>query len=598
MCGIFGYIGNKENAPEIVLEGLKRLEYRGYDSWGIVHKNKKTRKQKNNAQLLRLVKKVGKIGDAVLKKGKSTMALGHTRWATHGGVTVKNAHPHLDCNKEIALVHNGIIENFQNLKEKLEKKGHKFISETDTETAIHSIEELLKEKLTPLEAIYKTFLNLQGRNAIIAFFPRQKQIIAVKNGTPLVVGKKDGEYFISSDASALLMQTRTVHFLEDNSIVQLSENDVSMYGLPRLIKTTIKWQKLDWKIEQAEKGAYKHYYLKEVMDQKQTIADTITQSEKTVRNFASLIRKSYGTYFIGAGTSYYACLAASYIFSKVARKHVNFLPASEYPYTQEFIRPDSLIIGVSQSGETADLLEAIDAAKKRKARIGAIVNDTGSSLARTADQVLPLRVGPERAVLATKSFTSSLSCMYLLAYTLKGEYKQGRETMLRLAGQVKKYLEDKNKQRKIKSIAHKIYKHNHIFCLGRGLNYPIALEAALKIKEASYAHAEGFAGGELKHGVIALVEKGTPFLVFVPNDETKADIISNIMEVKARGAQIIAISPQNNKIYDDWLKVPDVGIANPIISIIPIQLLAYYLTLKKGLDPDMPRNLAKSVTVK
>lgn len=602
MCGIFGYIGNKNSAPEIVLEGLKQLEYRGYDSWGLIYVKPKlkaqTRLPARQDPKLKIIKRIGKIGDAVIDNAQSSMALGHTRWATHGGATIKNAHPHLDCKKQIAIVHNGIIENYQDLRRNLKKKGHKFISETDTETAVHHIEELFKKNLTPLEAVRSTFLKLKGRNAIIAFFPEQNQIIAVKNGTPIVIGKKGKEYFISSDAAGLLPHTKTVHFLEDNFIVCLSCKNINMRRISTLKKEKIKWEKLDWKIEQADKGLYKYYYIKEIMDQIKTIKKTVLQDEKTLRGFADLIRKSYGTYFIGAGTSYYSSLAASYIFSKVAKKHINYIPASEYPYTQEFIRPDSLIIGVSQSGETADLLEAVDKAKKRGAIIGAIVNNTESSLARTSELILPLMVGPERAVLATKSFTSSLICMYLLAYAIKGEYKQGKETMLLLAKNVKKYLNNKQNHKNIKAVAQKIFRHKHIFCLGRGVSFPIALEAALKIKESSYIHAEGFAGGELKHGVIALVEKNTPFLVFVPNDETKDDIISNIMEVKARGAKIIGVSPQKYNIFDMWIEVPDVGITNPIMSIIPIQLLAYYLTIGLGLDPDKPRNLAKSVTVK
>lgn len=597
MCGIFGYIGSKNNAPQIVLDGLKRLEYRGYDSWGIAYKSQ-DKGQKNNNGQLKVIKNVGKIGEANIVDTKSNIAFGHTRWATHGGVTIENAHPHLDCSGKVGVVHNGIIENFQKLIERLKNDGHIFSSETDTEGAAHTIEDYIKAKNSPLEATRRTFLDLTGRNAVIAFFPEVEEFVVAKNGSPIVIGCGKREYYFASDASALLPLTKDVIFLEDGIVASVSSRDVKIFDIRTGTRHKSNWQKLDWKTDEAEKGEFDYYLIKEIMDQRYTIAQTVTQSETSVRDFADLIRTSYGTHFVGAGTASYACLSGVYIFSKIAKRHVNFILASEFPYAEHFIRPDSLLVGVSQSGETADVLEAVNAARNNGAKIGAIVNVIGSTLSRVSNMNLPQRAGPEKAVLGTKSFTSMLACMYLLAFTLVGEYRRGREVMLAVTEKVEDYLSDRNNLDRLQKVAKRIMDKDHLFTLGRGLSYPIALEAALKIKEASYIHAEGFAGGELKHGVIALVEKGTPFLVFVPNDETRAEMISNVMEVKARGAHIIAVSPQNNEIFDDWIGIPDVGIGNPIMSVIPAQLLAYYLTVARGLDPDKPRNLAKSVTVK
>lgn len=588
MCGIFGYIGNKNNSAETVLAGLKRLEYRGYDSWGIG--------VKYNGHIV-IDKHIGKIGNASTMLPLSNIGYGHTRWATHGGVTDENAHPHLDCTKKIAVMHNGIIENYLKLKQEL-NINHKFLSETDTEVVSHLLEENIKENGDIKEATRKSFLQLDGRNAIIAIFAEYDSIVVAKNGSPIVIGIGKDENFISSDASALLPHTRQVIFLEDGQMGVIQKGKLNLYDIKTGNVMKPKVQTLNWKLEDAEKGEFDHFLIKEIFDQSKSVADAASQNEKAFSDFVNLIKKSYGVYVVGCGTAAHACRMATYIFSVIAKKHLNFCVGSEFSYFEHFLKPNSLLIAASQSGETADILEAVLAARKHKSKVAALVNAVGSTLERESDKVLPLRAGPEKAVLSTKAFTAKLAIFYLLAYSIAGKYKEGKEAILKTAKEIEILLKDNNFMSQMQKIADKIYTVNDIYILGRGLSFPLALEAAHKIKEASYIHAEGFAGGEPKHCEISLISHGTPTIVFVPNDETKAAILSNAIEFKTRGAYIIGISPENQTIFDEWIKVPDLGITSSIINIIPAQLLAYFLALKKGNDPDKPRNLAKSVTVK
>ncbi|MDO8621246.1 MAG: glutamine--fructose-6-phosphate transaminase (isomerizing) [Candidatus Levybacteria bacterium] len=587
MCGIFGYVGNKNDAADIVLEGLKLLEYRGYDSWGVAVKVRKK---------LSVDKHIGKIGDAQVNLPQSVLGIGHTRWATHGGVTAANAHPHMDCTKTIAVVHNGIVENFQELKTELIEKGHKFISETDTEIIPHLIEENLKKEGFA-SSVRDAFNSLKGLNAVVVAYAPSREIVAAKTGSPLVVGIGKNELFVASDASAIVKHTKKVIFLEDNQMVILGKR-LKLINLPggKEIKPTIN--KINWKFEHGEKGKFKHFLLKEINDQRTTIIDAVTQNEKKLFEFANLIRNSFDTYISGCGTAGHACRMATYIFSTIAKKHINFAIGSEFSYYEDFLTDKSLLIVASQSGETIDLVEAVSAARRHKSKVTALVNVIGSTLYRQCDLVLPLRAGVERCVLSTKSFTSKLAIFYLLAFILKGEYSEGRKKIIKTARAVGELLDDKEFNQQLKNVADEIYKTKDIYILGRGFSFPLALEAAHKIKEASYIHAEGFAGGEPKHCEISLVSEGTPTIVFVPNDETKSAIISNATEFKARGAYIIGIGPEKQAVFDEWIQVPDLGVTSSIINIIPAQLLAYYLALKKGNDPDKPRNLAKSVTVK
>lgn len=591
MCGIFGYIGKKTNAAELVIDGLKKLEYRGYDSWGIAIKNQKH---------LLVEKHIGKIGNAhlssKLKHLSSNFAFGHTRWATHGGVTEINAHPHLDCSGKIAIIHNGIIENYNEIKKRLIHLQHKFISETDSEVAAHLIEEYSK-KFPFIEAFRLAFNEFKGLNAIIAMDSSSSQFVAAKTGSPLVIGLGNNENFLASDAPAFLSYTKKVYFLEDGEMAKVSSSKIELFDLKTGKGKKLKPRVLDWEIEQAEKGKYPHFMIKEIREQPKIIKGISQNLTSQVANLAKIIKNAYGAYMIGCGTASYAALSGVYLFSRIAHRHVNFAQGSEFGYALDFLTPKSLVIAFSQSGETIDIIESVGKAKNKKAKIMAITNNLGSTLYRMADYKILLGAGPEKCVLSTKTFTAKLAILILLAHSLNGTLEQGKKLLEKAAKEVENIFKSSNLL-KIKKLAEKIVNHQHIYIVGRGQSYPVALEAALKIKEVSYIHAEGFAAGELKHGVIALIEKGTPCIVFAPNDETYGAALSGAMEMKARGGFIIGISFKPHEVFDYYLPVSNCGDASIIPNIVIAQLLGYYLCLKKGYDPDKPRNLAKSVTVK
>lgn len=568
MCGVFGYVGKSKNAPSIVLEGLKKLEYRGYDSWGV--------SAVIDSKIV-VEKRVGKIGEAVLSKkfnGSSSLALGHTRWATHGGVTEKNSHPHLDCTGKIAVVHNGIIENYEKLKKDLIKKGHRFVSETDSEVIPHLIEDC---------GVRKAFKKLEGLNAIVVMMG--EKIYAIKKGSPLVVGLGKEENFVASDAMALAAHTKNVVFLEDDVLAEITASGVQFYGEHKVTR-------IDYKTEDEGKGKYKHFMLKEIYEQPRII-NNISQTD--VSELAEMIKRAFGTYLVGCGTAYHATLFAQYLFSTVSKRHVNSVAGSEFGYLEDFLTKKSLVLALSQSGETIDIVESVGKAKLRGVKIAALVNNLGSTLYRMADYKILLEAGPERAVASTKAFTAKLAVLILTAYTMAGKQGEGKRLLKMAAEEVNRIL---NLELRIKNLANKIKKASDIYVIGRGISHPIALEAALKIKEISYIHAEGFAAGELKHGVIALISKGTPCIVFAPNDETRGAVLSGAMEMRARGGYIIGVSNKREEVFDEFIEVKDCGEATAIPNIVTMQLLAYYLSVLRGNNPDMPRNLAKSVTVK
>lgn len=589
MCGIFAYSGSRKNAPELVVEGLKKLEYRGYDSWGIAF---------DQQDKLGLFRQVGKIGAFKLEKEgleQSSLAIGHSRWATHGGVTEANAHPHTDEKAMIAIVHNGIIENFQELKDELLSKGHVFVSETDSEVVAHLLDEYCKDNTFEVAA-KKMLGRLKGRYAILAIHHGIQKIVAARRGSPLIVGVGEKEFFVASDIPAFLEYTRKVMYLDDNEMVVINEIP-HFFKLDSDEEVNKRIVEIDWKIESAEKGDFKHFMIKEIMEQKDTIYRAINQSDEKIERLAEEIKKAYGTFLIGCGTAGKVCLAASYMFSSIAKRHVNVVIGSEFPNYQDFLKEKSLVIAVSQSGETADTLEAIEVAKKKGSKVLSIVNVEGSTMDRESDFAIHLKAGPEKAVASTKATTSQLAILTLLAYACVGKTEEGKRILLDCAGKINDMLNPRYEER-IYKLAQKIQGVESMYVIGKAINYPMALESAIKLQEVSYIHAEGFAGGELKHGPIALISQGTPCIVLVANDETRTDILNNAQEVKARGGFIIGISPQNEKVFDFWIKVPDVGIASAIVNIIPIQLLAYHLAVLRQNDPDMPRNLAKSVTVK
>lgn len=586
MCGIFGYVGKKTNAAEIVLEGLRLLEYRGYDSWGIAVKEGKG---------LVYEKHVGKIGNARVNLPQSSLGIGHTRWATHGGVTEKNAHPHLDCLSTIAVVHNGIVENFAELKTELIKKDHVFISETDTEVIPHLIEEFLKKEGFA-SAVRDTFNLLTGLNAIVVANAVSKEIVVAKNGSPLIVGIGENEFFVSSDAIGIVEHTKKVIFLKDNEMVILGKN-LQLLSLPDGKKLEAKPEEITWSFEISTKGNFADFMIKEIHEQPNVVRNIAKNYSSQVEKLAKDIQKAKGTFFIGAGTAFHAGLFGNYIFSKIAKKHVNTAVASEFNYLEDFLTKDSLIVALSQSGETIDVIEPLNRAKAKGSKIFAITNTLGSTIYRMADSNMLLSAGPEKAVASTKAYIAKVAIMLMLAYALNGTVDEIKKTLLKTADEIQRLLAKKS-VKEIKKIAEALSKAKNIYAIGRGASYPTALEAALKIKEVSYVPIEGLAGGELKHGTIALISRGTPCIVFAPNDETYESIISNAIEIKSRGGMIIGISPKKAEVFDHFLEVKDVDSGSYMAQVVVAQLLAYYMAVNLGLDPDKPRNLAKSVTVK
>jgi glucosamine--fructose-6-phosphate aminotransferase (isomerizing) len=593
MCGIIGYVGSKKALP-LIFDSLKKLEYRGYDSWGIALKHEGK---------IHVSKQTGKISDydignsGLLETG-SSMGLGHSRWATHGKVCERNTHPHTDCAGRIAVVHNGIIENFQELKAGL--SGHRFVSDTDSEAVPHMIEEFMASGLSFKDSVRETVKKLKGRYSIVAMNADSEKLIAARNGSPLIVeiesGKSGKNLFVASDISAFMEHTKDVMYLDDNEMVVLGDA-AEFYDIGSGEEVSKRVITIDWDASQAQKGEYPHFMIKEIMEQKETIQRAINQDEESIIRIADEINNAHGTFLTACGTAGKVCQAGEYMFSKIAGKHINYVVASEFPICKSFLTNRTLLITVSQSGETADVLEAIRAAKEKGVKIISLVNVMGSSVYRQSDHNFLVNAGPEKAVASTKATTAQLALITLLAHACAGKLTEGKRLLIETAGKVNDMLNPRYDDH-IKKLAEKLKDNEHIYIIGRGVNYSMALESAIKIMEVSYIHAHGFAGGELKHGPIALIGEGTPCIALVANDEVKDETMSNAIEVKARGGYIIGVSPENNPVFDYWIKVPDVGIASPIVNIIPIQMLAYHLAVLRGNDPDYPKNLAKSVTVK
>ncbi len=586
----------------MVLAGLKTLEYRGYDSWGVAVVPSK--QSTNNTIVVK--KKAGKIGDATVNDlPEGSLAFGHTRWATHGGVTDKNAHPHLDCSKTVAVIHNGIVENYETLRNELIKKGHRFVSETDTEVIAHLVEEYLKKfSVLPRDAapafskaVQATFKDLEGLNAIIVINTAAEEMVAARNGSPLVVGFGHGENFLASDPAALLPYTKQVHFLEDDEMVIVSKGSIHIFHAHTGERVRPRKQLLTWTTEEAEKGKYPFFMLKEIHEQAGLLSEIASESPEQSILIAKELKKAPRVYLVGAGTSAHAARSASYFFSLVANKLVNYGIASEFDHRLSVIPENGALMALSQSGETMDLLEVVKKAKEKNIKIFSLVNVVGSTLWRMSDEHLAIGAGPEKGVASTKAFITKIAHLLLIAYAMAGDIKGGQKSLVR-AAKATKEVTSKAYTQTIMKLAKKLKDEQHLYIIGHGLSYCAALESALKIKEISYIHAEGIPAGELKHGTLALVTKGTICMVFAPHDEHYQSTMANAMEMKARGGYIIGISDKNDDVFDEFLQVPDAGIATIIPNIVVAQLLAYYLTIERGFDPDMPRNLAKSVTVK
>ena len=587
MCSIIGYKGKQSAAP-ILVDSLKRMEYRGYDSVGVA-----TFKNGNI-----LVKKgTGKVAEVNKSLNIAAMSgmigIGHTRWATHGGVTDSNAHPHSACKNNIAVVHNGIIDNYKELKEELVKAGHVFASETDSEVIAHLLETYAGSGIK--ESLIRTCKRLQGTFAFVAVF-QDGTIAGARYEEPLIIGVANDGYFISSDVLGFLQYTDKAIFLDNYDIALIDGNKMEVFdfdGGPVARPIT----QVAWELGEIDKGKYAHYTLKEINDQRVTVANAARQSEDMLKKFCQVLSSVRNVFITGSGTSYHSAMIMKHTLARFAKIRAETVMSSEAHDGLMGLDEESALVAFSQSGETADVLEAVKIAKRQGSKVLGIVNVTTSSLARTSDAFLSVNCGPEVGVAATKSFTGQLALVYNIVSKLvpdtivageKAEFVKAVDSII------------SNCQPAIEKMAGEMEHVNDIYLLGRSIHYPIALEGALKLKELAYVHAEGVAAGELKHGPLALMEKNTLVILLNPKDGTYKDSLSNAHEIKARGASVIGISDSGNDVYDHWIEIPHLAeeAFYPIVEVIPLQMLAYYLALAKNADPDYPRNLAKSVTVR
>jgi len=586
MCSIIGYYG-KEFAAPIIVKGLKRMEYRGYDSVGVATESN------NKIELKKGIGKVNEVNSKIqLDSLPGKIGIGHTRWATHGKVTEFNAHPHPSNSGKIAIVHNGIIENFEELKKQLEDEGYDFKSETDSEIIANLLQKHYEKTGDVKETILKTVSEIKGHYAFVAMF-ENGQLAAARFHEPLIIGVGKDDFFLSSDVLGFIEYTDDAIYLENGNFVILEENKFQIldfqgehakYGITKVSK----------EFGDAYKGDYAHFTLKEIYEQHETILKAGEKTEEAIEKAADYIKHAKNIYVTGSGTSYNSALIAKQIFSKYAKIKAEPIMSSELQFSPESIEENSTIIAISQSGESADVLDAVKIGKQANCKIIAIVNLMTSSLAREADIVIGMNCGPEIGVAATKSFTSQLVILYKIVQKLSGD--KITINFEKFAESILKILENPVK---IQAIAKEIKHISDIYVLGRGINYPIAKEAALKLKELTYIHAEGIPGGELKHGPLALMDSNVFVIIINPNDSTYSDTLTSAREIKARDAKIIGVSDIESDVYDYWIEMPKIDqVLYPISEIIPIQFLSYYAALEKDTDPDYPRNLAKSVTVK
>ena len=612
MCGIVGYIG-KNNALPILLDGLKRLEYRGYDSAGVAIKT---------ADGVFSVKAVGKLAELEKKIGITPLnpplsggqlGIAHTRWATHGQPTEDNAHPHTDCQKKIWLAHNGIIENYQELKSKLEAKGHKFISQTDTEALAHLLEDLYDGNLT--STLIKTLKIIKGAYGLVLYHADEPdKLLAARCGSPLVLGLADDETIIASDVSAIIRYTKQVIYLDDNEVAEINGGGLKIYNLKNE-EVAKRTDVIDWNVAESEKGGFPHFMLKEIFEQPASITNSLRGRIVLEEGKAKLggleeverrLREINKIVIVACGTAKHAGLVGEYMFEEYAGVPTEVDYASEFRYRKPVLDNKTLVIAISQSGETADTLAAVREAKEKGALTLGIVNVVGSTIARETDAGVYNHIGPEISVASTKAFTSQAAILALMAVML-GRQRQlslvmGQRIVRELAELPDKITEILKSSEAIKTIAEKYYQFKHFAYLGRKYNQPVALEGALKLKEISYIHAEGFPSGEMKHGAIALIDENFPALVIIPADSVYEKNYSNLQEIKARGGQIIAVAtPGDERIKqaaDEVIYIPKtLEMLTPILASIPLQLFAYHMAVLNGRDVDKPRNLAKSVTV-
>ena len=584
MCSIIGYSGKNSAAP-ILVKGLQKMEYRGYDSVGIATESE------NKIVVKKGVGRVVEVSNAVqLDKLPGNIGIGHTRWATHGKVTEKNAHPHSSNSGKIAIVHNGIVENFEELKSDLQNKGYEFQSETDTEVIANLIQLNLDETSDVKQSIIKTVNQIKGHYSFVAIFD-DGTLAAARFHEPLIVGVGKNGNYLSSDVLGFIENTDDAIYVDNEDFVIVNDSGIHIFDFDG---TPVKYQitKVSKEFADVYKGDYAHFTIKEISEQPDTILRAVDNNQ--IQQLVDNIKQAKNLYITGSGTSYNAAEIAKYLMSKFAKIKINTLISSELPFSPNEIEPDSTLITISQSGESADVLEAVKIAKESNAKILSIVNLLNSSLSQQSSLAIGLNCGPEIGVAATKSFTSQLAILYKITDQLcngcvNPDWKKVSDAISQVL----------SNNLKIKELAKNLKEITDIYVLGRGIHLPIAREAALKLKELSYIHAEGIPGGELKHGPLALMDSNVYVIIINPSDSTYNDTLNSANEIKARGAKIIGISDKKNDVYDHWIDIPSVDEAlYPIVEIVPIQLLAYYSALEKKTDPDYPRNLAKSVTVK
>jgi len=601
VCGIIGYIGERP-ACEVIVRGLKRLEYRGYDSAGIV--------TEENGELF-IRKGAGRIDELTGKLGFLEMpgkrGIGHTRWATHGVPNDINAHPQRDCTGKIALVHNGIIENFAEIKEELLSKGHRFESDTDTEVIAHLIEEELKSSESFEEAMRRALLRLKGSFALgIIYTGEPDRLYFVRNESPLVLGIGDGENFAASDVPAFLEYTNRAIFLDDREYAVVTKDSYVVKNLDTGETVEKPIHEIEWTLEMAEKAGFPHFMLKEIYEQPRAIRDAIHGNADVIRTVAEEIAKYEKIFIVAMGTSYHAGLVGKYLFQRLAKRVPVVEDASEFRYEfDDLVDEDSLVIAITQSGETADTLAAMKLAKRKGAKVLAIVNVVGSMATRIADLTLYTHAGPEIGVAATKTYTTQLTVLTMLAIELArvlgtadesylNALEEGLNAIPELVESVLKHDES------LRELAESLVDRRDFFYIGRGISVPTALEGALKLKEISYIHAEGLSAGELKHGPLALLEDGVPVVAIAPSGRTFDKMVGNMEESRARGAFVISLGDRGElkRLSDVLIEMPETDeLLTPILYAVPLQLIAYHLAVLRGNDPDKPRNLAKSVTV-
>jgi len=593
MCGIFGYKGVKNNAGHIVIEGLRRLDYRGYDSWGIGFVSKNS---------LIIKKEVGKIGDISNSQylPNSHTAIAHTRWATTGAVTRINAHPHISTNKTFLLAQNGIVENYQELKAGLEKKAYSFISETDTEVIVRLIEDALKTQKNYIKAIRFIYSKLIGRNTII-LLRKNGEIYAARNGSPLVIGinTKTKEIFLSSDTLSFSPYVNKMIVVENNQIVRIcNKNKIKIFNMKNGKISQYKLEDMTIKVSQVNKAGYRHYMIKEINETPQAIKQIINQDKNKIIELSSALKSADHVYIIGSGTAGFASAQIAFYLRLFGNINVISLVGADARSYYDIFNHNDLIIAPSQSGETADVIEVLEFAKKKGVKIASIVNMPGSMMTRMSDYPFMSSAGPEICVMSTKIFTSQIAWGYLVAKTVQGRYKKGVKNLEKLTIAIRTYLINKNNHKIIKNIAKTLIRKSHIFLLGKYQNLSIINEGMVKIIEATYKHAHALPAGDLKHYAITLMEKGILVIIVISDDIVKNDLITAINEIRLRGAEIIAIAHKNQSIFDYYIPTKDTKETDAISNIIPLQLLAYYMAIKLGNNIDKPRNIAKSVTVK